>query len=476
MKTITKKITGWLVMAAALTAGMTACSSDDITTDAPTSATTDAPKTYTMTVNAYKSIDASTRALSLDDQTNTLNATWKAGDMVSVTKESNGETQETYGTLTATNVSADGLSCTLTGELDPVPNVNEELTLRYHNGGYISQKGTLDYIATNCDIAIASVKVASVENGQITTYDNANFESQQAIVKFSLKQPDDTQTNSTTPIAAEYFLVKVNYFVGSTETVDAYEVTPDAAMSDIYVAIKGNTNIANVTLTALSSSGKYTYDKTDVTFQNGKYYAISVKMKQAAGGIQDLSVLSGNYEAPDCTVLTGTLLGTHNVSIAAGATVILKDVTIDGENYNFGAAGITCKGSATIILAGTNTVKGATGGYSGIYFPQSGKLTIKGSGSLAASGNSGGAGIGARNYHACGKIRIEGGTITATGGQWAAGIGGANNASCGSITITSGVTHVTAMKGTGASNSIGAGYGGTCGTVTIEDPSKVTQN
>ena len=517
------------ILAALLFAGaaFTACSSssdNDIIEPTPTQPSNGK---YTLTVNASKSSSATTRALSLDG--NTLNATWKFGDVVYVTKESGGMTQGDYGKLMATNVSADGLSCTLTGSISGQQiGEGDVLTLRYHNGGYASQEGTIDYIAEKCDVAIATVTVDKVENGLITTTGNANFESQQAIVKFSLKQPD-----GMTSLAAEYLLVKVNYLVGNDEKVDAYEVIPDAAMSDIYVAIPGSAE-SKVTLTALSSSGKYTYTKSDVTFQNGKYYAISVKMKQAADGIKDLSTLKGDYEAPDCTLLTGTLSGNYIVSIKDGATVILKDVTIDGEKYDFRAAGITCIGSATIILAGTNKVKGATGGNSGIYFPQSGKLTIKGSGSLAASGNGGGAGIGARNNYACGKIRIEGGTITATGGQWAAGIGGANNVSCGNITITGGnvsatggekaagigsgsrnkcgtititggnvsatggqyaagigsgnygkcgdititssVTKVTATKGTDASNSIGAGNDGTCGTVTIEDPSKVTQN
>ena len=515
-----------LFAGAAFTACSTSSSDNEIIDQTPAQPTTGK---YTLTVNATKVADAATRALSLDENTNTLNATWKYGDVVYVTKESGGLTQGEYGKLMATNVSADGLSCTLTGSISGQQiGKGDVLTLRYHYSNYPSQEGTIDYIAEKCDVAIATVTVDKVENGLITTTGNANFESQQAIVKFSLKQPD-----GTTSLAAEYLLVKVNYLVGNDKKVDAYEVIPNAAMSDIYVAIPGSAE-AKVTLTALSSSGKFTYTKSSVTFQNGKYYAISVKMKQAAGGIQDLSTLNAEYEAPDCTVLTGTLSGTHKVSIAAGATVILKNVTINGENYDFRAAGITCIGSATIILAGTNKVKGATGGNSGIYVPQSGKLTIKGSGSLVASGNGSGAGIGARYNYACGKIRIEGGTITATGGQSAAGIGGANKApcgdititggnvsatggekaagigsgymykcddititggnvsatggqyaagigsgnygKCGDITITSGVTHVTATKGTDASNSIGAGEQGTCGTVTIEDPSKVTQN
>ena len=74
----------------------------------------------------------------------------------------------------------------------------------------------------------------------------------------------------------------------------------------------------------------------------------------------------------------------------------------------------------------------------------------------------------------CGNILISGGTVTATGGDDAAGIGGGRgnsnteSTSCGTITITTGVTKVTATKGSGAApNSIGAGYFGTCGTVTI---------
>ena len=105
----------------------------------------------------------------------------------------------------------------------------------------------------------------------------------------------------------------------------------------------------------------------------------------------------------------------------------------------------------------------------------------------------GGAGIGtgyARNTDnnqttntiTLGNIYISGGTVIATGGVGAAAIGtsgtsGKSINNCGNITITDDVTSVTATKGSGATNSIGKGGGnGTCGTVTIEDPSKVTQN
>ena len=234
-----------------------------------------------------------------------------------------------------------------------------------------------------------------------------------------------------------------------------------------------------------------------------------------------LSTLSSDYTAADGETLYGTLAGNYKISIAAGATVTLKDVTIDGSgNY----AGINCMGDATIILDGTNNVKGYSSDYPGIYVPRYKTLTILGTGSLTAIGNGCGAGIGGRSDAYSGNIVIEGGTITATGGLAAAGIGGGygycgnitisggtvtatggdkaagigigsdgtcgsitisggtvtatggleaagigtgNYGSCGNITITDGVTSVTATKGFDAYNSIGAGYYGSCGTVTI---------
>ena len=205
-----------------------------------------------------------------------------------------------------------------------------------------------------------------------------------------------------------------------------------------------------------------------------------------------LSTLSSDYTAADGETLYGTLAGNYKISIAAGATVTLKDVTIDGSgNY----AGINCMGDATIILDGTNNVKGYSSDYPGIYVPRYKTLTILGTGSLTAIGNDRGAGIGGSSdgycgnivieggtiaatgglaaagigggYGFCGNITISGGTVTATGGDEAAGIGSGSAGSCGKITITDGVTSVTATKGFDAVNSIGAGYQGSCGTVKI---------
>lgn len=186
----------------------------------------------------------------------------------------------------------------------------------------------------------------------------------------------------------------------------------------------------------------------------------------------DLSTVTENTVVEDGWTLTGTLGANVKISIADGAAVTLSGVSINAEGSwtNGDYAGITCAGDATILLDGTNTVKGFHENYPGIIVPEDNTLSINGSGSLAASSNGKGAGIGAgysgsaSDPIACGNIVILGGTITANGGSEAAGIGGANNSSCGNITISGGT--VTATGGTSGAG-IGSGNSAQCGAILI---------
>ena len=190
--------------------------------------------------------------------------------------------------------------------------------------------------------------------------------------------------------------------------------------------------------------------------------------EETTGDIVDLSTLTGDMEARKGQTLTGTLACNVKVSIADGATVTLRDATINGRNKNaFRRAGITCPGNATIVLEGENSVRGFQRMFPGIHIAPGKTLTIQGSGSLDAGSNGYGAGIGGGSAIDCGHIVIEGGTITAEGGNEAAGIGGGGYAACGNITITSDVTSLTATKGDGAPHSIGAGADGSCGMVKV---------
>ena len=180
----------------------------------------------------------------------------------------------------------------------------------------------------------------------------------------------------------------------------------------------------------------------------------------------NLSTLTGDYRALNGEILTGTLGGNYKISIADGAVVFLKDVIINGtHDWSYKWAGINSPGDATLVLEGNNTVKGFYYDYPGIHIAEGKTLTIKGTGSLTASSNGYGAGIGGGDEISCGNIVIEGGTITAHGGDYGAGIGSGLRGSCGSITITY-VEKLTASAGSNA-RTIGNGYKGTCGTVTI---------
>ena len=193
----------------------------------------------------------------------------------------------------------------------------------------------------------------------------------------------------------------------------------------------------------------------------------------------DLSTLTGDYTAQNLETLTGTLDGEaqpYKISIADGAVVFLKDVTINGVNriiriphspskIYYKWAGITCPGNATLVLEGNNSIRGFYQEYPGIYIAEGKTLTIRGTGSLTASSNGHGPGIGASGSTSCGNIVIEGGTITASGGTFSAGIGSNDTKSCGSIVIKGGT--ITASGGEFAAG-IGRGYSGYCGDILIE--------
>lgn len=178
---------------------------------------------------------------------------------------------------------------------------------------------------------------------------------------------------------------------------------------------------------------------------------------------------SGDVELYYGDVLTGTGDGDTHVIIKDGATVTLNNVTNTRVTQRW--AGITCAGDATLILTGVNNVEGGLNSPA-IFVPEGKTLTIRGDGTLNATGGGFSAGIGGdyNGDQSCGNIVIEGGNIVATGGIYAAGIGGAYNGSCGNITIGEGIKSVTAtIKVSSNENQvpIGKGHNGSCGSVSI---------
>ena len=194
--------------------------------------------------------------------------------------------------------------------------------------------------------------------------------------------------------------------------------------------------------------------------------------------IVDISTLTTDYTASDGETLTGTLTNKVKISIAPGATVVLKDLTINGtpEDY-IKMAGITCVGNATLILEGINKVSGFHPAYPGIFIKDRYTLTIEGDGELhaispsssSASGIGGGLSISMHENIGVGNIVIKSGTIFAQGGMDSAGIGSSSACGCGDITILGGnVKAVGGYHATGIGTGDGAPYWPSrCGNITI---------
>lgn len=249
MKKILSNICTLAALAMMTAAAFTACSSDDGNDQIPP-----LDKTYTMSVEAAKGMD--TRALLLD--VSTLNATWAAGERVTVHNDT--KNADLVGYLEA---ETDGTSTTLAGSLTGVIESGDVLTLKFNSDDYSGQDGTLDYIASHCDYATATT-TATVAGSSITGT-AATFTNQQAIVRFTLKDKASNGSISATTLVVND---------GTTD----YTVTPASATDVLYVAIPGFSG-QTVSLTATVGDNTYTYEKSDVTFANGQYYEIGVKMK-----------------------------------------------------------------------------------------------------------------------------------------------------------------------------------------------------
>ena len=221
-------------LAALLIASATfvACSSDDDIISENQQPVNPTVK-YTMTINATKGDDATTRALSLSGKT--LNVKWANTDKVSVFPASSWLTP--LGTLTA--AASDNGSTSLTGDLTTAPTAGDQLNLLFPRAtwDYTGQTGVLtgdNSIEKKYDYAQANVEVASVDGNKITTTGNANFQSQQAIVKFILQDNGGNalSASSMTISAASKKLVASKGFIIKSTTHSGY--TYDGGTSSTY--------------------------------------------------------------------------------------------------------------------------------------------------------------------------------------------------------------------------------------------------
>lgn len=453
MKTMKKFLSmAALAMVGAMTVG---CTSEDNVIDQAQTATKNNVVTQTVTVGFDE--QAATRALAIDYTNKKLTKTFADGDQIAVIYENtSNELVKATVTIAAGDITAEGKSAKFTVTMT---NPKASGTLKYIYPAAMAgatdvdytklntQNGTLASLASNLDLA--------VYDGTLTAEKalpaSATLENKLAILALTIKNSGGTELTGITGM---------NIIAGT----NSYSITGKDGDGHIYAAIQP-TSGANISYFATDGIKNYTKAVTDKTYAADNIYNLGLKMTDAS-----VVSLEGVSEGETINVsngqtITGALtddegyLTSATITIEDGAIVTLKDVVInqDGDVSGSGS-GITCAGNATIILEGTNTVKGFD--RSGIEVKSGKTLTILGTGELNASGYNTFSGIGGE-----GNIVINGGNITATGGSnGGAGIGGAYNGTCGNITISGGT--ITATGGKKAAG-IGGGYLASCGNITI---------
>ena len=211
----------------------------------------------------------------------------------------------------------------------------------------------------------------------------------------------------------------------------------------------------------------------DMVFYDGSTYKnhgddYIARRELSVACINTATVEVGNGEF--CLIFGNGNATDHAFGLAASSTAVLSNVHIEksGRCVNCvqnNTSYITLKDGTTNKLISTedNALRVGDAGTTLIINGES-----AGTGKLVAQGGSGHAAIGGGSDNTnktCGNIQILGGIIEAKGGSNAPAIGADNGATCGNITISN--NYLTAKKGSGATDCIGRGNSGSCGTVTI---------
>lgn len=247
-------------------------------------------------------------------------------------------------------------------------------------------------------------------------------------------------------------------------TLPAFADVYDLTKGDISVGFKNNQQ----TVTQEDGNGGYVKNKDNKDIKDLPDNDVVITTKDDE---------TGKVETTDNTV-------TINSNEGETVNVTLENVTInvdEGYDHDYDpnayktAVSVTGSGNTNIELNGNNTLTSGYG-HAGLEHNKtddSGTLTItdnNNDGKLTANGGFGAAGIGAGTLND-GQVTITGGTINATGNNGGAGIGGAGNqhdneyyyTGDGDVTITGGT--ITATGGEMAAGIGGGAYGD--GNVTI---------
>ena len=262
VKTI-KILCGMLLMLA-----FTACSSDN-------DERADAPRFYNVTLTASMG-DAETRALS-EGTGNVITATFAENDVVVVVK-ANGTS---VGTLRAE--SGGTSTTTLSGTISGTFTENEVLTLRYRSAtaNYDGQLGTLDGIATGQDYAEGTLTVSTTSPSLTFESNSVTLSAKQSITKFTFKDASTDAAVSVKTFGIAAVGLVQNIAANGTETAGAVTGTLGTAASDVYIALRNNSDIKQTyAFTVKDNAGNWYTATKNAKLTNAKNYTATVKLNK----------------------------------------------------------------------------------------------------------------------------------------------------------------------------------------------------
>ncbi len=286
---------------------------------------------------------------SLTDNGTTIGASWELGDKIWVNFDDTGDNNVVaQGTVSAIDGSG---RATITAELVnpkdasivvfgyPYDHWTEAKDIR------VDQVGTLEDLNLN-HAAISGSGTIYVSGSEASLSSPVSMNQEMCIWKLTFKDGGTDITNQITSL---------NISFGA---YDDYMITPNA-QSNIYVALYP-VDGGNITITAATSTGNYSYSKSGVTLANGKFYRSTVSMSPAVASntyrvftnrttYSDVAIPGGAIDVTSETTAwsNGTYVVSSNViinsavSVTGDVNLILKDGasltvnhTITGDNLS----------------------------------------------------------------------------------------------------------------------------------------------
>lgn len=389
---------GWLVMAAALTFGFTACSSDDSTTEQqqqtpPTPPTT---RTIQVTVGAgINSTDNNTNRAQIvdgDGEDSKLDLQFTAGDQLFVESSNGG-----YGTLTLSS-GAGTKSATFTGTVTLGDGDNENLNgfkatlIPEGNGGTISTTGNkATYIAGYAKVTATTgetlrdimAKKAYVYGTFADGSGSVSLEAKSAFIEFKVASFDAASNHNVKVLPLSDYENNEDKITvtangdGKLDFVVWLEVKPFPFLlveiddnRKVFVEGKGETEVKNGSFAAMH----YTFNTTAETRNE-----LSV-----SGTPSDPTISGKKYTYPSDKGATNITIKGEGMQYTFDLENTGSNTVTFGEIVNTKKTGITvlgnstfmtCKGHLNIDLIGTTNIRIATNDGYGIYSSRDLKLS-----------------------------------------------------------------------------------------------------